>query len=120
VDESYFEHTGEVLGGFFESRKDATAFFQPADQSFDDISSSVFLLAERNGPGVRIFVFLRRDHGDDFEFQQAIVYPIGSVRFVASQGYRPRHGLSLAIKNFDIRAFKQGNQGGGFVVLARC
>ena len=118
MDESYFEHSGEVLGGFLESREDASAFFQPADQSLDDVSSSVFLLVERDRPGVCIFVFLGGNHWGDFEFQQAIVYPIGSVRFVSRQSNRPCDRLALAVENFGVRTVKQGNQGSRFMVLA--
>jgi hypothetical protein len=118
VDESYFEHSGEVFGGFLESREDATAFFQPADQPLDDVSSSVFLLIERDRSGVPVFVFFRGNHWDDFEFHQAIVDPIGSVRFVSCQGHRPRNRLALAVENLGIRTVEQGNQGSRFMVLA--
>ena len=106
MDESYFEHAGEVLGGFLESREDASAFFQPADQSFDDVASSVFFPFEHDRPGVLVFVRLRGNHGRDSQFQQAIVDPICSIRLVSRQGKRPRYGLSLAIENFRVRSFE--------------
>ena len=120
MDESDFEHSGEVLGGFLESREDATAFFQPADQSLDDVPSAVFLLVERDRSGIPVFVFFRGNHWGDFELHQAIVDPIGSVRFVSRQGHRPRNRLALAVENLGIRTVEQGNQGSRFMVLARC
>lgn len=47
MDESHFEHTGEVLGGFLEPREDASAFFQPADQPLNDVSLAVEMLLGR-------------------------------------------------------------------------
>ena len=109
MNESDCEHSGEVLGGFLKSREDASAFFQPADQSFDDVSSAVFFPAEHDGPSVLVFVVLGGNHWGDFEFQQTIVYPIGSVRFVSSQGNRPRKRLALAVENLGVRTVEQGN-----------
>ena len=119
MDESHFEHTGEVLGGFLKSREDSSAFFQPADQSLDDVPLAVCFPVKHDGPGVPVFVFLGGNHRRDFQFQQAIVDPIGSVCFVSRQGNRPRNRLPLAVKNFGVCAVEQGNQGGRFMVLAR-
>ena len=119
MDESHFEHTGEVLGGFLKPREDASAFFQPADQSLNDVSLAICFTVEHDGAGVPIFVFFRGNHRRDFQFQQTIVDPISSVRFVSSQGNRPRNTLALAIENLSVRTVEQGNQGGRFVVLAR-
>ena len=41
VDEGHFEHSGKILGGLFKPREDASAFFQPSDQSFNDIPLAV-------------------------------------------------------------------------------
>ena len=120
MDESHFEHTGEVFGGFLESREDASAFFQPADQSLDDVPLAIYFPVEHDGPGVPVFVFLGGNHWRDFQFQQAIVDPIGSIRFVSRQGNRPRNRLALAVENLGVRTVEQGNQGGRFMVLARC
>jgi hypothetical protein len=118
VDESDFEHTGEVLGGFFKSREDASALFQPADQSLDDVPFAIYLPIEHDRPGVPIFVFLGGNHGRDFQFQQALVDPLGSVRFVSRQCHRPRNRLALAVENLGVRTVEQGNQGSRFMVLA--
>ena len=119
MDESHFKHTGEVLGGFLEPREDASAFFQPADQSLNDVSLAIRFLVERDRPGIAVFVFFRGNHRCDFQFQQAIVDPIGSVRFISRQGNRPRNRLALAVENLGVRTVEQGNQGGRFMVLAR-
>ena len=119
MDEGHFEHAGEVLGGFLEPREDASAFFQPADQSLDDVSLAICFAVERDRSGVPVFVFLGGNHWRDFQFQQTIVDPIGSVRFVSRQGNRPRNRLALAVENLGVRTVEQGNQGGRFMVLAR-
>jgi hypothetical protein len=119
VDESHFEHTGEVLGGFLKSREDASAFFQPADQSLDDVPLAICLPVKHDRPGVPIFVVLGRNHRCDFQFQQTVVDPIGSVRFVSRQCHRPRNRLTLAVENLGISTVEQRNQGGRFMVLAR-
>ena len=118
MDESYFEHSGEVLGGFFKSREDASALFQPADQSLDDVPLAICFPVEHNGAGVPIFVFLGGNHWRDFHFQQTVVDPIGSVRFVSRQGNRPRNRLALAVENLVVRTIEQGNQSSRFMVLA--
>ena len=118
MDESHFEHTGEVLGGFLKSREDASAFFQPADQSLDDVPLAICFPVKHDRPGVPIFVFLGGNHWRDFQFQQTIVDPIGSVRFVSRQSNRPCDRLALAVENFGVRTVKQGNQGSRFMVLA--
>ena len=119
MDESHFEHTGEVLGGFLKSRENTSAFFQPADQSLNDVSLAVYFPIKYDGPGVSVFVFFGGNHRRDFQFQQAVVDPIGSVRFVSRQGNRPRNRLPLAIENLGVRSVEQRNQSSRFMVLAR-
>ena len=120
MDESHFEHTGEVLGGFLKSREDASAFFQPTDQSLDDVPLAICFPVEHDGPGIPVFIFFAGNHRRDFQFQQAVVDPIGSVRFVSRQGNRPRNRLPLAIENLGVRSVEQRNQSSRFMVLARC
>jgi hypothetical protein len=119
VDESHFEHTGEVLGGFLKSREDASAFFQPANQSLDDVPLAICFSVKYDRPGVPVFVLLGGNHRRDFHFQQTVVDPIGSVRFVSRQCDRPRNRLALAVENLGISTVEQRNQGGRFMVLAR-
>lgn len=111
MDESHFEHTGEILGGFLKSREDAPAFLEPADQSLDDVSLAIRLPIELNRSGIPILVFLGRNHRRDFQFQQAIVNPICSVCFVSGKSNGPGNGLAVAIKHFGVCAVEQGNQG---------
>ena len=119
MNESHFKHTGEVLGGFLEPREDASAFFQPADQSLDDVSLAIRFLVEHDRSGIPVFVFFGGNHGCDFQFQQTIVDPIGSVRFISRQGNRPGNRLTLTVENLSVRTIEQRNQGGRFMVLAR-
>jgi hypothetical protein len=118
VDESHFEHTSEVLGGFLKSRENAPAFFQPADQALDDVPLAIRFPIEHHRSGISIFVFLGGNHWRDFQFQQAIVDPTGSVRFVSRQGNRPRNRVPLAVENLGVSTVEQGNQAGRFMVLA--
>ena len=104
MDESHFEHTGEILGGFLKSREDASAFFQPADQSLDDVSLAICFSIERNRTDISVVTFLAGNDRRDFQFQETSVDPIGSVRFIASQSNRPGHRLPFAIENRGIRA----------------
>jgi hypothetical protein len=119
VDERHFKHTGEVFGGFLEPAENASAFFQPADQSLDDVSLAIRFLVEHDRSGIPVFVFFGRNHWCDFQFQQTIVNPIGSVRFISRQGNRPCNRLTLAVENLSVRTIEQRNQGGRFMVLAR-
>ena len=112
MDESDFEHTGEVLGGFLKSREDASAFFQPADQALDDVPLAICFPIEHDRPSIPIFVFLGGNHRRDFQIQQAIVDPLGSVCFVSRQCHGPYNRLALAVENFGVRTVEQGNQGG--------
>ena len=106
MDEGHFEHAGEVLGGLLESREDASAFFQPADQSLNDVSLAICVAVEHNRPGISVFVFLGGNHRLDFQLQQTLVNPIGSVPFVSGQGNRPSNWLALAIENLGVRSVK--------------
>jgi hypothetical protein len=112
VDESHFEHTGEILGGFLKSREDASAFLEPADQSLNDVALAIRLPIELNRSDIPILVFLGRNHWRDFQFQQAIVNPICSVCFVSGESNGPGNGLAVAIEYFGVCAIEQGNQGG--------
>jgi hypothetical protein len=119
VDERHFEHAGEVLGGFLKSCEDSSAFFQPADQSLNDVSLAICVTVEHDRPGVPVFVLLGGNYRLDFQPQQTIVNPVGSVSFVSRQGDWPRHRFSFAVANCGVRSVEQGNQGGRFMVLTR-
>jgi hypothetical protein len=60
VNKGHLQHAGVVLGGLLEAREDATAFFEPADESFDDVALSVDLLV--NGMLSVSHTFLRPCH----------------------------------------------------------
>ena len=119
MDEGHFEHAGEVLGGFLKSREDSSAFFQPTDQSLNDVSLAICVTVEHDRSGVPVFVLLGGNHRLDFQFQQTIVDPVGSVSFISRQGDRPRNRFPLAVENRGVRTVEQGNQGGRFMVLTR-
>ena len=55
-DESELDHSGEVFCGFLESREDASAFLEPADETFNDVAATVRLFIERDRAGVSIFI----------------------------------------------------------------
>jgi hypothetical protein len=120
VDEGHFEHAGEVLGGFLKPREDASAFFQPADQSLNNVPLAICVAVERDRSGISVFVLLRGNHGLDFQFQQTLVDPVGSVPFVSGQSNRPGNRFAFAVENLGVRSVEQGNQRGRFMVLAGC
>jgi len=65
VDEGHLDHAREILSGLFEPREDASAFFQPTDQSFDDVALAICAPIELHGTSTAVFVFLGRNHRDD-------------------------------------------------------
>ncbi len=120
LDERHFDHSTEILGGLFKARQDSTIFFQPTDQSFNDVSLAVFFLVELHGPGVTILVFLRRNDRPDAQIQKIFVDPIGTVSLVAAERNRPGNRFSVSIDELGIGSFQNGIEYGGFVRLARC
>jgi hypothetical protein len=119
VDEGHFEHAGVILDGFLEPREDASTFFQPANQSLDDVSLAICVAIEVNRPGIPILVFLGGNNRRDLQLEQTLVDPVGTVSFVSRQGNWPCDRLSFVVEKFGVCALEQGNQAGGFMVLAR-
>ncbi len=107
MDEGHFKHSGEILGGLFKPREDASAFFQPSDQSFDDIPLAVQFSVKLNGTSISIFVGFGWDHRLNPDFQEAFINPVGSVSFVAGQSNGPSDRFAFAIGNFRVCTVQQ-------------
>jgi hypothetical protein len=118
LDEGESNHAGEVLGLLLESRKDSSTFLEPADESFDDVATSVRLAIELDESGVAVLVFFRRDDGRDAQFEQELINPIGPVSLVAPQGEGPRETLAVVVEQALIGCRQQFVENLRFVRLA--
>lgn len=97
-DEGEFEHAAEILRRLFEPREDPAAFFEPPDQTLDDVASPVCLFVELNGSNRAVLVLFRGDHRLDPEVEQVLVDPISSVSLVSAQGKGPRNSLAIFVE----------------------
>ena len=109
MDECELEHAEVVFGGLLETREDAPAFLQPANESFDDVSFAVRVWVECDRPGVAIFVPLGRNDWRDALRQQILVDPVGAEALVASQADGAQRLVFLLAA--DDRSFEQRFQG---------
>lgn len=78
------------FGGFLEAGEDASAFFEPADEPFDDVAAAVRFFVERVGAGVAIFILLRRNHRFHAQFGQVLVDPISPVEALSLKRLIPQ------------------------------
>lgn len=108
MNESHFDHTNEVLGGLFKTCQHPAAFFQPTNQSFNDVTLAIRFAVELYGSGVTVFIVLARNHRLDAKINEVAVDPIGSVAFVASQLRWVDDGNVVLID--DVHSFKQRGQ----------
>ena len=58
LDERRFDHAPEILRRLLETGGDASALFQPADQTLDDIAITIRLTIDRHRPCITVFVGL--------------------------------------------------------------
>ena len=49
MNERHFDHAAEILGCLLEPRENASALFQPTDQTLDDVATTVRLAIEHDG-----------------------------------------------------------------------
>lgn len=115
MDKGELEHAEVVFGRLFEAGKNAATFLQPADEPFNDVSLAVCLAIELNGPGVGIFIALRRNDGCDARRQQILVDPVGAEALVACQANGAQHLVFLLAA--DECSFQKRFQGLRFVRL---
>ena len=107
LDERHLDHATEVLGGFLESREDSAAFFEPADESFHDVSASIRFFVKAHRACITVFVFLRGNDGRHTQLDNVFVNPISTVSFVAPQGDRPGDRLSVPITQVGVGTFQK-------------
>jgi len=115
----HLQEPAEILGGLLESRADTAAFFEPADQSLDDVAAAIGGAIELDRSGIAILVFLRRNHRADSQVDQVIVDPIRAVAFVAGQRHRPGDRFVFAVGQHSVRPDQNGVQHRRFVGLSR-
>ena len=118
MDEREFQHATEVFGRLLESGEDASAFFQPTNEPFNDITLAVCVSIEFYEAFVAVFVLLRGDYGLDAQLQEAFVDPIGTIPLITTQRQRPRDAFPVAIEQASIRTIENLLQGSGFMGLA--
>lgn len=97
-DEGEGDHAAEILCRLLESREDPAAFFQPTDQSLDNITPPICLFLKLNGSSRSVLVLLRRNHRGHPEIQQILVDPIGTVPLVAPQRKGPGNAFAFFIE----------------------
>src|SRR5277367_4904412 len=99
MNESHFDHSGEVRGCFFKSSENPPTFFEPADQSLDDVSFAVFFSIAFNASRTWDFILFGGNYGDDSQVEETLVNPSSAIRFVARQGNWPGDPFVVSIKD---------------------
>jgi len=93
------DHAGEVFGGFFVACEDAARFFEPADQSLDNVAPPVESGVEARTPLAMLGATSRNDRLN-VQVLQVRVDPVGAIRAVPSQRCRPSDWSTLAVAQF--------------------
>jgi hypothetical protein len=115
ADEGHFNHASVILRGLFKTRKDAATFFQPANESFDDVALTVCFTVPFDAAGIAILVALAGDHRLDAGVEEVLVDPRGAITLVARQ--HQRFGDRLIVAASKVDAFQERFQSGRFVIL---
>jgi hypothetical protein len=118
-DEGQGDHAAEVLGRLLESREDAAAFLEPADESLDDVTTPVRLSIEVDEASIAVLVFFRRDDGRNPQFEQELVDPVSPVSLVAAERERPRDARAVVVEQPLVGGRQQFVEDLRFVRLAR-
>lgn len=117
-DEGQSDHAAEVLGCLLESREDAAVFLKPADESLNDVATTVRLAVEVDQPRVTILVLFGGNHRCDAQIQQVLVDPIGPISLIAAQSEGPRDALAVVIEQLLVGRYQEFVQDLRFVGLA--
>jgi hypothetical protein len=107
LNERHFNEAAEVQRGFLKPCKDASGFFQPPNETLDDVALPVCSAVEFHRTLVAVFIFLGRNHRLDAQSEQVLVNPIGTVSFVATKPHGPSHGLAVTVAQLGVRSFQQ-------------
>lgn len=118
MDECHFQETAEVFGGLLEPGEDATIFFEPPNESLDDVAVSICLTIEFDRAGVPIFIDFGGNHGRDSEVHQIFIDPVCTVSLVAGDRHGPGDWLAVTANDMGVGAFQQCFQGSRLVRLS--
>lgn len=119
MDECQFDKAAEVPGGLLETRENASALFEPADKSLDDVATAIRPAIKFYGSRISIFVVFGRNDWLDSQRHEGFVNPVGAISLVATQGHRPRNGNTVTIMQTLVSSVEQCLQSSRVVRLAR-
>ena len=109
MNEGHLDHAKVVLGSFLKTCEDATAFLQPTDQAFNNVTLAISFFVELYRTSITVFVVLAWYHRLDAKLQEIVINPVGPVAFVACKLGRVDDGHIVLID--DVYPFQQGRQG---------
>lgn len=118
TDECELEHASVVFRSLLESRKDAATFFQPADQSFDDVPISVGVAVEFDSASLVGFVVFRGNDRLNLAFEQMLIDPVRPISLVTCQLNGPSHGFVVVVDHPFLGPVEQRLDRRGLVGLA--
>lgn len=119
LDDRHIDDTSKVNSRLLVSREDTSAFLQPSDKPFDNVSLTVLFFIEVDQASTSIFVFFRGNDRDDSHFDQHLVDPPSAITFVTGDSDRPRNHLAIAASYLFICAVEKVNERTIFVALSR-
>ena len=107
--EGHLDHAGIIQCCLFEPGEDPPAFFEPADQAFNDVAIAVGFRIKRALPGVAVFVRFRRNHRLNSHRLKHRVDPLRAIALVTGNFFWPCDGHSFEIHNTGIRILQQSH-----------
>jgi len=81
----HFQHTAKVFGGVFEPGENSPDFFEPTNETFNNVSSAIFFAFEFHRSSVAIFIFCRWNDQADSQFQKIFIDPVSTIYFVTTK-----------------------------------
>lgn len=108
MNESHFDHPEIILRGFLKAGEYASAFLQPTDQPFDNVTFTIGFAIKFYCSVFSIFVVFRRDHRVNIKIHEVTIDPICPVALIACKLQREGNGIVL-INN--IHCFEERRQG---------
>ena len=85
LSERHFQHAAKVLDGAFKPGEHSPAFFEPTDETFNNVLSAVFFAVEFHRSSVAIFIFCRWNDQADAQFQKIFIDPVSTIYFVTTK-----------------------------------
>lgn len=118
MDKRHLDHSAKVLCGFLEPRKDAAAFFKPADELFNDRTPPVCVSVKSNLARVSVLVALRGNDGLYVQLEKVVIDPVRTIGFVTSHRNWPCDWITVKINDGFICTLKHGDNRRGLMSLA--